>query len=339
MVKQNQSTITFLLLPLLFILFISTKIEGANKLFVFGDSYVDTGNALNSGSYKPPSGITYPGTPAGRFSDGRVLTDYIASFLKIDIPISYSLKNSSNLQNGINFAYGGTGFFKTLVDGPNVSVQINSFEQLIQQNVYSKSDLETSLVLLNSGANDYTTFALKNTSLQAIQQFTESLVKEVVVNLRHIQSLGAQKIALTLLQPFGCLPIISSTSGFQNCIDTLNLVATNHNNLILQNVDDLNKEIGKPVFKTLDLYNTFLSTIQTMQKSRAENSTLMNPLEPCCAKDSAGVNCGKVDDKGQKNYTLCEKPELSFFWDNVHPSQNGWSSIYTQLQSSLGQLI
>jgi len=49
------------------------------KLFVFGDSYVDTGNSVNSISYKPPSGITFPGTPAGRFSDGCVLTDYIGT--------------------------------------------------------------------------------------------------------------------------------------------------------------------------------------------------------------------------------------------------------------------
>lgn len=52
---------------------------GATKLFVFGDSYADTGNIQKSigGSWKEPYGVTFPGKPAGRFSDGRVLTDYI----------------------------------------------------------------------------------------------------------------------------------------------------------------------------------------------------------------------------------------------------------------------
>ncbi|KAE9619287.1 putative carboxylesterase [Lupinus albus] len=68
------------LLPLFLILTISAEVEGA-KLFVFGDSYVDTGNYLNSPSYKPPYGITYPGYPSGRFSNGRVLTDYLGNFL------------------------------------------------------------------------------------------------------------------------------------------------------------------------------------------------------------------------------------------------------------------
>jgi len=34
---------------------------------------------------------------------------------------------------------------------------------------------------------------------------------------------------------------------------------------------------------------------------------------------------------------VCDKPELSFFWDSVHPSQNGWFAIYQMVQSSLSQ--
>ena len=50
-------------------------------IFIFGDSYADTGNhdpsdpAL-SGGWRYPYGITWPGIPAGRFSDGRCLTDF-----------------------------------------------------------------------------------------------------------------------------------------------------------------------------------------------------------------------------------------------------------------------
>ena len=55
--------------------------HGLTKLFVFGDSYADTGNSRNlfSSSWKEPYGITFPGKPTGRFSDGRVLTDYIGA--------------------------------------------------------------------------------------------------------------------------------------------------------------------------------------------------------------------------------------------------------------------
>lgn len=58
------------------------KRYGFEKLFVFGDSYADTGNIQKSvgNSWKQPYGITFPGKPAGRFSDGRVLTDYVGTY-------------------------------------------------------------------------------------------------------------------------------------------------------------------------------------------------------------------------------------------------------------------
>ncbi len=41
--------------------------------YVFGDSYTDTGNGGNS---VVPYGITWPGYPHGRGSDGRIQVDY-----------------------------------------------------------------------------------------------------------------------------------------------------------------------------------------------------------------------------------------------------------------------
>lgn len=52
-------------------------------VFAFGDSYADTGNLPSSvsRSWKLPYGTTFPGKPSGRFSDGRVLTDFIGTYL------------------------------------------------------------------------------------------------------------------------------------------------------------------------------------------------------------------------------------------------------------------
>jgi len=72
------------------------------------------------------------------------------------------LKNSSELQYGLNFAYGGTGVFHTLIDGPNMTIQIDTFEKLIQQNVYTKSDLQSSIALVSAAGNDYLNFFAKN---------------------------------------------------------------------------------------------------------------------------------------------------------------------------------
>ncbi|TKY51679.1 GDSL esterase/lipase [Spatholobus suberectus] len=202
------------------LLFIFTEVEGANesygindnnpvKLFVFGDSYVDIGNFVHSESYKPPSGVTFPG----------------------------------------------------------------------------KSDLPA---------------------------FMESLVKQISINLKRIHSLGINKIAIGLLQPIGCLPVLNVISFLMNCIGFLNSVSKDHNKMLLQAVQELNKEIGKSVFITLDLYNSFLSAIATIQKRCAENSTLMNPLQPCCEGVNLGAHVEVWMTKDQRNivYVLSNLAEL-----------------------------
>lgn len=66
----------------------------------------------------------------------------------------------------MNFACGGTGIFDTFSEGPNMTTQIDTFQKLIQQNVYTKHDLKSSVALLNAGGNDYTTFFQTNGTLR-----------------------------------------------------------------------------------------------------------------------------------------------------------------------------
>ncbi|XP_028786000.1 GDSL esterase/lipase At5g03610-like [Neltuma alba] len=302
------------------------------KLFVFGDSYVDTGNFLRSGSYKPPNGITFPGKPAGRFSDGRVLTDYIASFLGIRTPVAYRYRNyveKSKLQHGMNYAQGGTGIFNSiLTNGPNLTTQINSFQKLVQLNVYTKHDLRSSVALVNVGGNDYATFLQTNGNLKDVGAFSSGLVNQLCLDLKRIEVMGVRKIAITLMMPMGCAPQQSVNTSYTKCAELPNVVARNHNQKLLHCLANLKQS---SVFITLDLYNTFNSIISSMARKRAKNPRLMNPLEPCVRVE--------VEKEGKHKYKVCEKPEASFFWDQAHPSQNGWHSVYSQLQSSLHQLL
>ncbi|MED6159152.1 hypothetical protein PIB30_039757 [Stylosanthes scabra] len=348
--KQQSPSIITLATTLLLVLLSNLPVEGARKtygvvdsgssnvkLFVFGDSYVDTGNFIHSQSYEQPYGITFPGHPDGRFSDGRVLTDFLASYLKIDSPTPNAYRNASNIQNGINFAYGGTGVFDTHINGPNLTAQINTFEQLIQQSIFTKTDLQSSYALVNSGGNDYTAYIL-NGSFFDIPKFTSTLVNQLTTDLKRIQSLGVGKVAMTLLQPVGCLPALTAIDLHMSCIDLLNKLSENHNKLLNDAIKQFNTDAEKTNFVTLDLYNAFLTSIDTLKKAHDGNSSVMNPLEECCVAN-VGHECGNVDEKGEKQYRVCENPNVAFFWDLVHPTQNGWNAIFPLLQSSIGQLI
>lgn len=96
--------------------------------------------------------------------------------------------------------------------------------------------------------------------------FTTILIRQMSLNLRRIHSLGINKIAVGLLEPIGCMPLLTVASSYEKCLEPFNLISQNHSQMLLQIVQELNKELGKPVFVTLDLYNSFLSVISTMQK-------------------------------------------------------------------------
>ncbi|KAL6559215.1 hypothetical protein OROHE_006584 [Orobanche hederae] len=310
------------------------------KLFVFGDSYADTGNVRKSlaNSWNEPYGTTFPGKPAGRFSDGRVLTDYLAKFLGLKSPLAYEWMKlgGEKMRNGLNFAYGGSGVFNTLLEVlPNMTTQIDLFENLMNQSIYTKRDLESSLVLVCLSGNDYATYVVGDDSRQGLQSFIPLVISQLIVNLKRIHGLGATTIAVTALQPLGCLPGMTRTSLFRHCNDTQNSLVNYHNRLLQQYVAKLNNETESSTFFILDLFTSFTTVLQ--QKGDYQgNLKFETPLKPCCMGINSG-SCGSLNGKGQKMYTVCSDPKSSFFWDSSHPTETGWHAVYTILKSGLEQ--
>ncbi|XP_044483787.1 GDSL esterase/lipase At5g03610-like [Mangifera indica] len=307
------------------------------KLFVFGDSYVDTGNIGKpvASSWKQPYGITFPGKPAGRFSDGRVLTDYLARFVGVKSPIPYRWRKlgRKHLRYGMNFAYGGTGVFDTLVAQPNMTTQVDFFQQLIKDQVYRPRDLQFSVALVSVAGNDYSTYTARNGSAEGWQTYITQVVNQLALNLKRIQGLGVKKLVVSGLEPLGCLPHSTFTSSFQRCNGTENSLVNIHNMLLQQAVTKLNNQTKGSKIVILDLYGAFMTVFKNKGGSKFEK-----PLEPCCIGISTEYSCGSIDEKGEKKYRVCEKPEASFFWDTVHPTQEGWSAVYSVLHANLEQI-
>ncbi|KAK4768850.1 hypothetical protein SAY86_027000 [Trapa natans] len=309
------------------------------KLFVFGDSYADTGNIgkAESNSWKVPYGITFPGKPSGRFSSGRVLTDYFAKSMGARSPIPYKWKRlgTQHLQYGMNFAYGGTGVFNTLVPHPNMTAQIGLLEQLIKDKTFSAGDMKWSVVLVTLSGNDYSAYNARNGMIQSLPAFIESVVIQLSKNLRRLYALGAKKVAVAALQPLGCLPTSTAANSFQSCNDTVNLLVELHNQMLHQAVDDLNNQTHSSTFIIVDLYSSFMSVLN----STGGDPKFDKPLKPCCIGINSGYNCGSVDKTGSKMYTVCEDPESAFFWDMVHPTQAGWQAVFSSISAALSAAL
>ncbi|GAV66088.1 Lipase_GDSL domain-containing protein [Cephalotus follicularis] len=312
------------------------------KLFVFGDSYADTGNTMKSfSSWKVPYGITFPGKPVGRFSDGRVWTDFLARFIGVKSPIPYRWRKvveEKRLRNGMNFAYGGTGVFETLYPGPNMTTQIDFFQQLIKDSVYTTTDLNDSMALVSLSGNDYSTYTARNGSAQGWTSFITQVVNQLALNLKRIHGLGVKKLAVAALQPLGCLPSSTVLSSYQKCNETQNQLVSLHNLLLQQAVAKFNNETKDSTFVILDLYDAFINVINN-KGGKPGSSKFENPLKPCCVGESSKYSCGSLDESGAKKYTVCDDRESAFFWDTVHPTQAGWRAVYVALHATLQQTL
>ncbi|XP_014512888.1 GDSL esterase/lipase At5g03610 [Vigna radiata var. radiata] len=342
MMNSHNQQLSLLSLSLALLLLSGLRVEGRlkhhatnyQKLFVFGDSYVDTGNTRidQPGSWKNPYGITFPGKPAGRFSDGRVLTDYIAKFLGLKSPLPYKFRKliPQNLKYGMNFAYGGTGVFDTSSKNPNMTIQIDFFKQLIKENVYTASDLSKSVALVSVAGNDYNFYLATNGSIQGFPSFIASVINQTATNLLRIHSLGVKKIVVDGLQPLGCLPQSTASLSFQKCNSTFNDLVLLHNNLLNQAVTKLNQQTkNKTSFIVLDLYDSFLSVL-----NHPSSNNIKDAFKPCCVGISSQYSCGSVDENNVKKYKVCDHPESAFFWDLLHPTQAGWHAVYNELQTT-----
>ncbi|WRX28268.1 hypothetical protein QQP08_020755 [Theobroma cacao] len=105
----------------LFVTFtIITHVNGCfTSIFSFGDSFADTGNFLQISlsehselpqSAFPPYGRTFFHHPTGRFSDGRLVIDFIAEDFRLPfLPPYFGGENgrSNNFQKGVNLAVAG----------------------------------------------------------------------------------------------------------------------------------------------------------------------------------------------------------------------------------------
>ncbi|KAI3924839.1 hypothetical protein MKW98_031090 [Papaver atlanticum] len=315
---------------------------GLSKLFVFGDSYVDTGNnqKAGGGSWSFPYGMTFPGRPTGRYSDGRVFTDFIASFVGVKSPLPFKLRKYGKplIPHGMNFAHGGTGVFNTLVPEPNMTTQIDTFTQLLKDGWYTKHDLNHSMALLSVAGNDYGTFLFRNGSDKDLPAFITKVVTQIGVNLVQVHGLGVKKVVVMGLQPLGCLPSKTAPLAYQKCQETQNTAVGFHNLLLQQVVEKLNNETTGSPFHVLDLYTPFMSVLDKQGPKKNSGHKFENPLKPCCLGISDKYSCGSVDNKGEKKYTICENPKSAFFWDGVHPTQQGWKAVYAAMQPSLDKL-
>ncbi|MCO5548583.1 hypothetical protein L7F22_002043 [Adiantum nelumboides] len=108
-------------------------------IFNFGDSTSDTGGIHVSFPFRTlsehfPYGETFFHRPVNRYSDGRLLIDFIAQGLGKNFLSPYLQSVDSNFTQGANFASSGATARSTFFISPfSLNVQVNQFKVFKQQ--------------------------------------------------------------------------------------------------------------------------------------------------------------------------------------------------------------
>uniref|UniRef100_A0A7N0UL63 GDSL esterase/lipase n=1 Tax=Kalanchoe fedtschenkoi TaxID=63787 RepID=A0A7N0UL63_KALFE len=151
-------------------------LPGTNKaLFIFGDSIYDAGNNIyepaNSHINYYPYGETYFSKPTGRVSDGRIIPDFVADYMKIPFIRPYSQPGFTNYTDGANFASSGASVLpENRPYATYLALQLKNFESVATKIENERGGKTANLLVSNAiylisiGGNDYADLPSNTTS-------------------------------------------------------------------------------------------------------------------------------------------------------------------------------
>ncbi|CAD6233115.1 unnamed protein product [Miscanthus lutarioriparius] len=311
----------------------------SSPVWVFGDSYADTGNLGDLGreltrAWYDPYGVSFPGRPTGRFSDGRVLTDFIASAMGVPTPVAYKLRRGAArglMARGMNFAVGGAGVLDTGNFQRNIGAQIDLFQA---HHPPPTRGCDAGVAVVVVSGNDYSYAADKDNSTSAAIAYIPAVVRQLREQLRRLRDeVGMRKVVVTNLHPMGCTPLFTRALNYSACDPLANAGAAQHNAALqsmLAALDPANR-----TFLLLDLNTPFAAFVEDVPAAER----FAEPRRPCCESFSADGHCGQQDDSGRRQYTLCDDPSKHFYWDDVHPTQAAWAAVARTFRPKIHEFI
>ncbi|CAL0317763.1 unnamed protein product [Lupinus luteus] len=310
-----------------------------SSILVFGDSTVDTGNnnyiiTVAKGNHLP-YGRDFPGhVPTGRFSNGKLVPDFLASYLNIkDTVPPFLHPNLSNEQllTGVSFASGGSGFDELTTLASNsisVSNQIELFEVYLSKlkgiagEDKAKQILGDALVIVSAGTNDFilNIYNLPSRKLEFnITAYQDFLQNNLQTFIKKLYDLGCRNFAVTGLPPIGCLPfqITLKFEKDRKCVEDENLDAKVYNQKLAKRLLGIQAMFtGSRVVYT-EIYDPLIDII-----NRPEKYGFVKTNIGCCGSGLLEVapSCNAIT-------PTCEDASKYVFWDSVHPTEAVYQHI------------
>ncbi|XP_058197486.1 GDSL esterase/lipase At5g45960-like [Rhododendron vialii] len=330
--------------------------NSVNAIFVFGDSTADPGNnnyvtTIFKGNFLP-YGRDFPNrVPTGRFTNGRLAYDFVASYAGIKEyvpPYSDPTLSIEELMTGVSFASAGSGFDPLTPQLSNVislPKQLEYFKEyqkrveLVIGRKRTKNLVKNALYIVSAVTNDfvvnYFTVPIRRkryslpdymeVSLQQVQQFMQGLLGQ-----------GARRIGVVGLPPMGCLPVVitlNSNNAILNrgCVDYFSSVARHHNLMLQSKLNTMQSNLFESAVRVIyiDVYGPLFDMIIQSLKFNFDKVS-----SGCC-----GTGLLEASYLCNPNSYVCYDPSKYVFWDSIHPSEKAYKLLFEATKSHIDFLI
>ncbi|KAD4889056.1 hypothetical protein R6Q59_034054 [Mikania micrantha] len=312
-----------------------------NKIYAFGDSYTDTGNTEsasgpNAFTYvsNPPYGSTFFHHPTNRYSDGRLVIDFVTESLSLPyLPPYHNPKADTSY--GVNYAVAGStaipySFFAknnlTLdIQPQSLQTQFAWFNKNLEgqkcKNMKStpeecKKVFDDALIWVGEiGANDYAYTLGSSVQTKTIQQLS---TRNVYGFLEALLEKGAKYMVVEGLPTTGCLTLSMSLAPTSDrddigCVGSLNKQSYDHNTILQTKIRDLRQKFPKTVIIYADYWNAYRSIVKNAPKLGFKEL-----YKVCCGSSAAPYNFDVFATCGSESSSSCKNPSQYINWDGVH---------------------
>ncbi|XP_018839182.2 GDSL esterase/lipase 1-like [Juglans regia] len=310
-------------------------------LFIFGDSIIDAGNNnyINTTTVLQanvwPYGESYFKYPSGRASDGRLIPDFIAEYLKLPFIPPYLHPGYHRYTDGANFASAGAGALVETRRGLVIDLhtQFHYFEQMervLRQKLgeaETRTLLSRAVYLISIGTNDYLVTFANSSTLQysySREEYVDMVIGNMTTVIKEIHKKGGRKFAFLNVEPVGCVPLAKAIKPEIGgaCMEELTALVKLHNKALSHVLQILETQLKGFKYSHADLYTFVTERINDPLKYGFKEGK-----KGCCGSGSyrENLNCGKGT--LTEEYELCGNPSEYVFFDAVHPTEKAYQQL------------
>ncbi|KAJ0008428.1 hypothetical protein Pint_29347 [Pistacia integerrima] len=319
-------------------------------LFIFGDSLFDAGNNnyINTTTYSQanfwPYGESFFKYPTGRFSDGRLISDFIAEKAGLPLIPTFLPSYNDKFVYGVNFASAGGGALVETYRGYVIDLQTQlSYFKIAEKQLKQKlGDAEAKTLLGNAvylfsiGGNDYDAALTSNSSVLQSDYSKKQYILTVVGNLttviKEIYKTGGRKFGLSSVGASGCSPAwraaMNGSSG--SCLETPpSELAKLHNIELYKALEELEKQLTGFKYSVHNFYDSGVEIINNPSRYGFKEA-----MTACCGSGPyRGISSCGGKRIGIEEHELCDNPAEYFYFDSGHATERAYK-LFAELMWS-----